>query len=271
MKKLKRFWLNIPRKCRVFINLSATLLLVFAFYILAGSPAMNPVEHFRRLEKAYLVGPSKILEIVDLPANEYDHMIVADDGDAVILFGYNDVNYRWDWNTFVYREKRNGITALPIPAHHYGIEEQVIELPIFLFHNYPNAVRAELEFTLGESLEIPETVMLPDGSVTQRYFEKSYTLESQREIDGYFRFHLHAEIEGKYVGPQDLEVWKATSGEGTALRMFARMAFENGMYLHEYVPMTVRLYDRNNGLIVEDTFNFRSTAGERYANDQQIP
>ena len=66
MKQLKRFWLNIPRKMRVFANLLAILLGVFILYILMECPAFTPEQNFRRMEKAELVGPAQILHIMDV-------------------------------------------------------------------------------------------------------------------------------------------------------------------------------------------------------------
>lgn len=52
MKKLKRFWLNIPRKWRVGINLLTIALLVLSLYVLLECPAFTPELKFRRMEKA---------------------------------------------------------------------------------------------------------------------------------------------------------------------------------------------------------------------------
>ena len=76
---MKRLWLKIPRKIRVFINIIAIILLISAAYILLGCPALTPTQAFRRVEKSNLVGPAEIGEIIDLPNGLDDHGLVADD------------------------------------------------------------------------------------------------------------------------------------------------------------------------------------------------
>ena len=267
MKKLKRFWENIPRKVRICLNILAILALLAADYVLLGCPALSPEQHFRRLEKSNLVGPAQIVESFEVPNGSYDHVIVADDRDAVILYCCNLRNYRWDKGTFIYRENEDGITVLPAPVQDFSFDARIIDLPILLFHDYPNAVRAELELTLGESLGLEETVWEQGGVVTTVPFEKTYQLEADREIGGYFRFNLHTEPEGEYVIRNGIEIWEPYGKETHALRIFSRMISETRAFLTEYVPATVRLYDRGGNLIAEETLTIRSVAGERY-NDE---
>ena len=61
---MKRLWLKIPRKIRVFINILCIILLISAAYILLGCPALTPTQAFRRVEKSNLVGPAEIIEII---------------------------------------------------------------------------------------------------------------------------------------------------------------------------------------------------------------
>lgn len=265
MKTLKRLWLRIPRKTRVCVNILAILLLLVAVYIFLGCPAFSPEHHFRRLEKANLVGPAEIIEIVELPNGVYDQMIVADDGDAVILYCYSLPSYRWDWGTFVYREKTAPITVLAMPGRHFGFIGQSADLPVLLLHDEPRAVRAELELTLGKNFGIQETVWESGGNVSRRDFEKTYFLEAESDISGYFRFNIHAETDGS----DPLQTVEETV-EGRALKLFSRMFVENGMYLEEYVPATVRLYDSDGQLIAEESLTIRSPAGEKYAREEGI-
>ena len=265
MKKLKRFWLNLPRKLRICVNILAILLLLAAVYVFGGCPALTVEHQFRRLEKANLVGPSRIIETVELTESEYDRMIVADDGDAVILYCCNLPGYRWDWGNFYYLEKAEGMTVLAMPSYHFGTFDRTLELPVLLLHNYPGAVRAELELILGKGFDIQETVWDNGGAVTRRDFEKTYFLEAESDLYGYFRFMLHAETDGS----DSMQMLEDTT-EGMVLKRFARMFAEFGMYLHEYVPATVRLYDSSDNLITEEHLTIRSAAGERYARDEGL-
>ena len=271
MKTIKRLWLNIPRKIRICVNILAILLLLFAAYILLGCPAFTPTQQFRRLEKANLVGPSEIIEVIDPPNGEYDHIIVADDGDGVILYSYHDFSYRWDWGGFLYREKSRGITVFPAPNHPYfGADEYVMDVPVLLFHDYPNAYRAELELTFDEGIGVQQTRWENGEEVTIEYWEKTYRLEAHSDTPGYFRFDLHAESPEWYVNEYGIEGGTPLGKEGLALQTFCRMMDMNRAYLQEYVSATVRLYDRNDALIVEEHLTIRSVNGERYARDEGL-
>ena len=268
---MKRLWLNIPRKIRVFINIIAIILLISAAYILLGCPALTPTQAFRRVEKSNLTGPAEIIEIIDLPNGLDDHVLVADDGDGVVLFHYSDVVYRWE-NYFLYREKSDGITVLPASTHtHFGSDLYVMDLPIVVFHEYPGAIWAELELTIDEGMGIPERRWVEDGEKHIEYFEKTYRLEATSDIDGYFRFNLHAESEDWYVDEYGQNRGTPLGNEGWALQTLCRMMCEFRSYLQEYATATVRLYDIDNRLIAEETVIIRSVNGEEYANDQNTP
>ncbi|MBQ7231509.1 MAG: hypothetical protein IJX04_11525 [Oscillospiraceae bacterium] len=271
MMTIKRLWLNIPRKARICVNILAILLLVFTIYILLGCPAFTAEQQFRRLEKANLVGPAEIIEVIDPPNGEYDHIIVADDGDGVILYSYHDFEYRWAWAGFFYREKSEGITVFPAPNHMYfGSGEYVMDVPVLVFHDYPDARRAELELTFDEGIGVQETRWENGEEVRIDYFEKTYLLEAVSDIPGYFRFDLHAQSEDWYVDEYGLDRGTPLGKEGIALQTFCRMMNMNRAYLQEYVNATVRLYDGDNTLLVEEELTIRSVADERYAREEGL-
>ena len=261
MKKLKRFWKNIPRKCRIALNLAAAAVLLMFTYICFGCPAFTLEQQFRREEKAYLLGPSEIITTIELTDNEFDRMIVADDGDGLITYCCDVPGFRWDGGLFVYREKAEGMNLLAMPSYHFGTFDAYLDLPMVLLHDEPKAIRAELELTLGKGFDIQETVKADDGTITRQDFEKTYYLESETAGTGCFIFMLHA-------GTDSGQMLEDTT-EGFVLKRFARMFAESGMYLHEYVPATVRLYDRLGNLITEETITVRSRAGDRYFREQQ--
>ena len=179
MRQIKRIWLRIPRKVRVLVNLLAIAIVGLALYIFIGCPAFTAEQLYRRLEKSNMVGPAEILTICDIENASYEHLLVADDGEGVVLFGYS--NTLGDHHNLVYRKKTGDLTVLAAPDFRFfGAEEYVLDLPVFLFDEYPAAARAELEMTLSTTLN-------------DVYFEKNYFLESQREGEGYFRFNIHAE------------------------------------------------------------------------------
>lgn len=268
MKQLKRLWKNIPRKIRIFLNSLLILLLIFAAYILLGCPSLTPTQQFRRLEKANLVGPARIIEKDALLNGMYDHFIVAEEDDGVIVYLYHDFEYRWDWGGyFLYREKSEGITVLPAPTHSYfGADAFVIDLPILVFHDHPGAVRAELDLIIDEGMGIVETEWENGGQVQRTYWGKTYHLYADSGVEGYFRFNLHTESEswsienGQYHGI-------VLDSEGLALETLCRMMSENRAYLQEYATAVVRLYDEDNALIAAESVTLRSVNGQRYAQE----
>ena len=89
MKKLKLFLNRIPRPARVLLDLILTALLLFFCYLAAGAPPLSEESAFRRAEKANLVGPASVLDIVTLPSDwvpaGYQKLLVADAGDEILF------------------------------------------------------------------------------------------------------------------------------------------------------------------------------------------
>lgn len=268
MKKLKRFWLNIPRKRRVCINLLVTACLIFTLYILMDCPAFTHEQKFRRMEKAELVGPAQILASFDQQALGYDHLILAETADAVILFQSD--GYPRNQGKLTYREKTSPVTVVTVPNMGYGLyDQQVIDLPVFVFHDEPRAVRAELELEFGEGMEHYTEVNWNYGDTTlTTTYEKTWYLESHQELGGFFRFDIHAEPEGETIRDQHYEVWHPLSSEGQALEVFSHMMEPGDAYIYASLPATVRLYDAEDDLILEAHLTIRSAAGEIYAQQE---
>ena len=268
MKKLKRFWGNIPRKYRAAINSLAVLCLVFLIYILIGSPAFTRTQKFRRMEQAELVGPARILASVDLDTEGYDGLILAETPRGVILFQSNA--YPWDPGRLTYREKDGAVTVMTTPYIRHGLyDAQVIDLPVFVFHAYPGAVRAELELEFGQGLAYYTEVnwTYGDASGTTTY-DKTWHLESREELGGVFRFDLHAEPEGETISDAYYDHWQPLTSEGQALEVFSRLMEPGDSYIFAAIPATVRLYDEADDLIAEEHLTIRSPAGYRYASEQ---
>lgn len=250
MKRIKRLWLNIPRKTRIAINLLAIFLLCFALYIFLGCPTFTPEQRYRRAERTHMVGPAKILGIYDSESPGYQYVLVADEGDGVIFYLYSDV--RGSKENLYYREKTGDLTVLAapnIPA--YSSDAQVLNLPVFLFDNYPEAVRAELEFTLSET-------------VNDVYFEKTYRLESTREEDGYFHFNIHAEAPGTYTDEYGFEHSNELGAEAIVLSQFSQMCGYADSFNLRPQPITVRLWDEKDELILEEEILVHCVAGQAH-------
>lgn len=268
MKKLKQFWLNIPRKWRVCVNLLTIICLVFTLYVLLECPAFTPEQKFRRKEKAELVGPSQILASFDQKTELYNHLILARDRDAVILFQSSD--NPWDQGDLIYREKSGPVTVLTVPGLRYWYHNETpIDLPVFVFHNEPRAVRAELDLEFGDGMKwYTEVNWIRDDETITTTYEKTWYLESDREMDGVFRFDIHAEPEVEKVYEYPSYSITPLTSEGYALQVFSSMMEDGDRYIYGAIPAAVRLYDSEDNLILEEHLTIRSVTGQRYAQEQ---
>lgn len=268
MKEIKRFWLNIPRKFRVVINLLATICLIFSLYVLLECPAFTHEQKFRRMEKAELVGPSNILTGIDLQTSGYNHLILAETADAVILFQSSD--NPWDRGNLIYREKTGPVTVMTVPGLRYWYHDEApIDLPVFVFHNEPRAVRAELDLEFGDGMKrYTEVNWTRDDETITTTYEKTWHLESDREMGGVFRFDIHAEPEVEKVYEYPSYSVTPLTSEGYALQVFSSMMEDGDSYIYGAIPAAVRLYDREDNLILEETLTIRSVTGQRYAQEQ---
>ena len=244
MKSIKRFWGNLSRRVKIAITLLALFLVGFSLYIFIGCPAFTAEQKFRRAEKAHMVGPGRILLTHDFSNNwSYEHMIVADDGDGVIFYEFS--KRFGTLENLYYREKTGNLTVLAAPDMQSSIsfDDGSYILPVFLFDNYPKAVKAELEVTLSET-------------VNNVYFEQTYFLESQREDSGYFKFFLHSESD--------------RGAEGFALRALSGMSgYDDSFNLRPQI-VTVRLWNSRDELILEEDILLHCVAGQAHAEQGEI-
>jgi len=258
MKSIKRCWLNIPRRIRIAVNLLLILLLGFGVYVFTGCPAFTPEQRYRRLEKAHMVGPARIIDNIELVPYNYLNLILADDGDGVIMYLYADIHYGTE--AFYYREKTGDLTVLAAPnLEHFTAQNYEADLPVFLFDNYPKAQRAQLQFTLSETLN-------------DVYFEKEYILDSVREEAGLFRFNIHAESEDWYIDDYGQVHGTPLGAEGAALEQFSRMCgYDDSFNLRPQI-VTVRLWDARDDLILEEEILVHCAAGQAHEEQgESIP
>lgn len=213
----------------------------FLLYVFSGCPAFTVEEQYRRAEKANLVGPAEILGTVELKDaySVYDRLLLADDGEGVIMYLYraDDIsNHR-----LVYREKMGEVTVPAAPSNDvfwWGRKE--IEVPVLVFDSCPAAVRAELELELGCEFNGEE-------------FQKTYSLESYREKQGYFLFSIRASASYEL------------GAEGCALSTLAQVSGHDfASYVETAIPATVRLYDEAGAKVYEKSLYIRSVAGEAH-------
>lgn len=235
MNAIVKFWRKLPRSLQICINLLGITACLLALYTYVGAPTFSVEKDFRRTEKSNMIGPSEILTTVNLESgfDSYRKMIIADDGDGIVFYCYDHVEF--EEPSLIYREKTGDITVLgapyPIDARTRMIKSQ---FPIYVFDNYPDAVRAELDVTLsaeyfGES------------------FEKTYSLTANRVNDGYFQFILGV------TNRRGLGI------EGYAIQLFALISGYEGKYYRDMaIPVTVRLYNDSGKLLCERSLEVTS-------------
>lgn len=258
MKQMKNAWLRLPRPIRAAANILLILVLAFLFYYSLGCPAFTTEQAFRRAEKANLVGPSTIVDILDRDDyDKFDQTIVGETENGILFYCTQDV-----FNPiFSYREKMGPITVLAPPSgpFNWGLDSYGHSLPVYVFDDYPEAVRAELELHIQGTVDYNS-----NGVAHTETFEKHYTTTAGRETDGFFRFLLDAPYtDVPFLGQR-------LGNDGFALYYLSQVCtvdiWSNESREAEHaIPATVRLYDENGTLIAEENLTIRSAAGEAHA------
>lgn len=230
---------TLSRRAKAIRNLILVLLSAALAYLLLGCPPLTAEAQYRLAEKANLVGPAMILGMEETSYSDCDRLVVAEETDAVILYSYSG-DYPEN-ATFVYRKKAGDTTVLAVPTTRltwYYDEDAALDLVVF--DDFPQAVRAELDFSLS-------------AVVNDQPFEKDYSLSADRGKEGYFFFHYR--VSGTpHVG-----------SESAALHAFMEISGNNGgTYIDVAVPVTVRFFDASDTLIAERSLTVRSQAVEAY-------
>ena len=229
---LKR-WNRIPRPLRILILFACIAVAAFFTYLFRGSPAFTDEQRYRLAERANLVGPAQILDIQDIPLSKsyaYNRIVIADDGDGIILYVWNTELKRYD--TLLYRKKVGDVTVYPAQINRtmYDLSgSQELVLPVYAFDNCPEAVHAELNLTLNYGLN-------------RKDYTFQYALEAKREKEGFFSFYIHV------TNPSD--------AEAMALDAFSFLTGSrsySGLDREEGAVAEVRLYDSNDMLLYEGT------------------
>ena len=249
MKKLIAWYRRIPRRVRIVRNLLLAAVLLCLFYIFAGCPDMTAEQGYQRALRRRLLGPGEVVGILNVDVNGgYNRLLLGETEEGVTLYCYRYENLGFlkghtfsSWEgTLVYREKGENVTVMAAPGVDCDTYQEEIHVPVILFDECPRAVRAELDVCLT-------------GTYYEDY-EFAYSLEAAREAGGYFAFDLSVQ------GNKQQAYWT----EGFAVAQLSRLYWDTGGRANEY-PIVVRLYDRNDALIYEETLFLRSAMSEAHA------
>ena len=240
MKKIRRIWNEIPKPYRFCMNLTVILLLLFALYTFISAPPFTTEVQYRRVEKAHFVGPAEILGMEAQNFCAYDRILMAEDEHGVILYAEStDRQYEPE---LIYRERTGNVMILTAPnSNTYNSTDTQYQLTLVAFDNCPEATRAELSLTVSADL-------------SGGYFQKSYSMEAQRNNPGYFCFLLQ------------VFNLRGLGQEGYALQLLSRITgYVGRYYMDTAIPATIRFYDDQGNLIGQESVSLRCVEAEAHA------
>ena len=219
MRLLKRHLL--PRWAKIMLNLFLTAMALGLLYIFTDAPVFSATQAFRRVEKQNLVGPSKVLAILDISDEHFKRLLIADDGKGVVMFPIYEKYSRS--TSLYYREKTGPVTVIAAPTSREP--DKIETLTIIMFGDMPDSASAELTLTLSA----------PKWTGVE--FTKDYTLTAEREYNGFFRFELRHTNGDEYYEAESYA--------------FSELSKTTDYFSNQNVsiPATVSLFDRSGGLI----------------------
>ncbi len=233
MRGVRRFFDRIPRRLRVAVDLTLAAALLLAGYVAAGCPAFGDEREFRRAEKAGMVGPSKLMDWVAVqrgwPSVGYDRVLIGDDGDAILFYTYTvGRGASSPEGRLLRREKTEGLLLTPLPCGSANLWQSKTEvLPLFLFADDPDAVRAEVRLRLTE-----EEIVTLTGARRASEGDGS-------SLPGFFYFQL-----------------PVTGANREALESLMSCASTFADYGEDF-PAVIRLYDAGDRLLTETDYVIR--------------
>lgn len=283
MSKLRERWGKIPRSVRAIANILLVVLLIFLRWCADGRPLWSDEAEYRRMEKMHMLGPGTIVHELfprygaeGYPHDrytEYEHTIVSETAEGIIFFGVNtysdgDKNY-----TMTYQEKTGDISLIVPPADwmDWGSQQWDLDMPIYVFHDYPNAARAELDLTIEGTWDINYA----SPYIREHHFEdyvRSYSLESKYQTEDFFLFSIFVENIFEYVNSIEYllkfnpeKTWETMHGpDGDAPQLLSRLC-NNGIFTNDEkgsVNAIIRLYDAQDNLIAEKNIFLQAPAGD---------
>lgn len=238
----------IPRPLRACLWALLAILLAITYYIALGCPTFSITQEFRRAEKVHLVGPSKIVDRVPTPEySEFETMLVGETDHGIIFFGKygstrsggkfsGERRYRFSY------QKKTGDVTFAAPPNIFGAHG-LYELPVYVFTEYENAVRAAITITASGS----RTYTL-DGKKVGDPFDEVFQAEAERDQNGFFCFSLSAQFNHSEATPFDQD-----NDVAYALFCISNLCNESAYNDNQrtmVIPITVTLYDAEGNVLV---------------------
>ena len=193
MKRLHIKVKPLARPVRIALCALAAALLFLAVYAVSGYPAFSPEGALRRAERRALISMRGEI-LAEVPQMLYNdnqtRFLLVEYGEAAASFYgvAQDAPLKLGWGArgsdvfYLFPKSAGGATVAAYPGYppFRSFEDEL--LWIAAFDDFPQAVRAELSFTLVPS----DSLGFPDAAPV------SYALSSEREYAGIFLFSLAA-------------------------------------------------------------------------------
>lgn len=236
---------KLPRWAKILRNTLLILILGCSLWIVTEQAILFPKLHLRWEEYLHQIGPSTVVDHLDEEEyDEFEHLLVGETDHGVVFY-----SIYWDRITdFSYREKTGDLTVLAAPTwgEDWSRSYKGKRLPIYLFDEYPLAVRAEMEITVSSN---PENIYYSGVD-----FSRSWSLKADRESDGHFLFWLEV--------PEKASQLNALGTDGEAAQLLSRICHSDSWeYAVETADITVRLYNAAGDMIKEQALTLRSVIG----------
>lgn len=233
----------VRKRTRIILNLLTIFLSTALIYKSLGCPILFPQLRMQLAEKENLVGPSVIID--ELDKNEYDEfrkLIVGETEHGYVFYAIAD----WNSDYLFYRKKAGDMTLLAAPTSlgNWHTQTQEKTLPIYLFHEYPTAVRAELDLTI-----------IGDQSDPHYYldsFTRTYSLQADQGNSEFFLFFIHVPAADTELGI-----------DGLAPQLFSDICHSSNSYVSKQTAYAaIRLYGSNDELLAETELTVCSNLAE---------
>lgn len=228
--------IKLPRlkiKQRIIRNLVIVLLLLFLCSVVEKFASFTPKAAFRRLEKAYLSGPSEILAIIENPDSNYGKIVLATYPDYIQVGTIGRNYHLWKGSRLLSYKSHGDITVIP-----YG-NLGLYKTAMFVVTNTKESVRAEMTINF-------EYTDRNENKVTN-----IFTYEGMREAEGVYFFQIENQKEKpkfEWERDRNLEHLIETLGWIADIRPNA----------DENYPIQLRFYSEAGELIKEENIEFNT-------------
>lgn len=231
---------KLSRKTKAILLIIAAVCMILFLYNGLGCPFLSPRHALRVVENRSLIGPTKILGTEKINIAGSERMIVSKDAYFGCIMTY-DFSMENQYYSFRYRELENGLALMIFPDD-YSFGHGSFEVPVILFDNCEEAVRADVSITA-------------DMTFGEKNYYKVYELSAERSNPGYFRFNINMNIK--------MTTEPSYNIEGVAMECMAGITSDYWDVSETAIPVTVKFFDDQDNLICEEAFEIKS-AGAKY-------